>query len=84
MDDAVKLFSSQKILTDDDIDVLQFSPNDYLKRQLLLRHLLHLKLSVWAIICNILCDTKSMIHVGSQLMSGTYVCTHIYIAICIM
>ena len=76
MDDAVKLFSSQKILTDDDVDVLQFSPNDYLKRQLLLRHLLHLKLSVWEIICDILCDTKSMRHVGSQLMGGTYV--HIY------
>ena len=70
MDDIFKLLNSQKILTDDDVEVILFSPSEYLKKQLLLRHSLHLKLSAWAIICDVLDNTKSMRHVGSQLMDG--------------
>ena len=70
MDDIVKLFNSQKILTDDDVEVVLFSPSDYLKKQLLLGHSLHLKIFVWEMICDVLQNTKSMRHVGNQLMDG--------------
>ena len=70
MDDIVKLFNSQKILTDDDVEVVLFSPSDYLKKQLLLRHTLHLKIFVWEMICDVLHNIKSMRHVSNQLMDG--------------
>ena len=68
MDDIVKLFNSQQILTDDDVGMLLFCPSDYLKRKLLLRHSMRLKLSVWEMICDVL--PKSMRHVGNQLIAG--------------
>ena len=70
MDDIVKLFNSQKILTGDEVEVVLFSPSDYLKKQLLLRHSLHLKIFMWETICDVLHNTKSMRNVSNQLRDG--------------
>ena len=68
MDDIAQLFRTHKILIDD--DVVSFAPSEHLRNKCLLECLWNLKLSVWPMICDILLNTKSMRHVGSQLMEG--------------
>lgn len=70
MDDIVKYFSSHSLITDDDLLVISFAPSEYLKSQLLLKCLQHLRLSVWLMIRDILHNTKSIKQVISQLMDG--------------
>ena len=79
MDDVVKLFSFHKFLSDDDSQVITYAPSEYLKFQILLESLKHLKLSVWTKICHLLLNTKSLEHVGIELMKGNlyYICTSI-------
>ena len=64
------LFTSQKIFTDDDINVISFAPNEYLKKKVLLYWLLCLKLPTWLIIHDVLSNNESMRSVGDQLMQG--------------
>ena len=70
LDDVIELFNSQKSLTDDDLEVILFSPSDYLKKQLLLGYALQLKLNVWSKICDVVHNAKTMKHISSQLMNG--------------
>ena len=72
-DSIVQLFSSHKIFTDDDLAVISFSPSEYLKSQLLLDNLQHFKLIMWIKICDIMCNDKSLEHIGSQLRDGELV-----------
>ena len=72
VDNIIKLFSDHRVFTDDDLEVISFAPSEYMKSRFLLRYLLYLKLSVWSMICDVLHNTKSMRHVGSQLMNGKY------------
>ena len=72
VDNIIKLFSDHRVFTDDDLEVISFAPSEHLKSQFLLRYLLYLKLSVWSMIRDVLHNTKSMRHVGSQLMNGKY------------
>ena len=72
VENIIKFFSNHTLFTDDDLDVISFAPSEYLKNQLLLRYLQRLKLSMWSKICDILHNTKSLRHVGSQLMNGKY------------
>ena len=69
-DDIIKLFSRCKLLSDDDLQVISFPDSEFLKEQLMLRYLQHLKLSEWAVICDMLNNTKSTRSVGSQLTDG--------------
>ena len=69
-DDIVKIFSSHKLLTDEDMEVISFAPSEYLKMQFLFQYLQNLKLTMWLMICDILHNTKSMKHIGSQLNDG--------------
>ena len=70
MDDIGKMFSSHNIFTNDDLEVISFTPSEYLKRQFVLQILQCLKLSVWILICDVLENTKFMSSVGSQLRHG--------------
>lgn len=70
MDDIIQLFRTHKILIDDDVEVVSFAPSEYLRNKCLIEYLWNLKLSMWPVICDILRNTKSMRHVGSQLMQG--------------
>ena len=70
MDDIVKLFNDQKLLTDDDAQVIISAPSEHLKCQCLLKSLQDLKLTEWILICDIL-HNKSLEHVSGQLMEGT-------------
>ena len=70
MDDIFQLFRAHKILIDDDVEVVAFAPSEHLRNEYLLECLWNLKQSVWPVICDILLNTKSMRHVGSQLMKG--------------
>ena len=72
VDNIIKLFTDHKLFTDDDLDMISFSPSEYLKSQFLFRYLQHLKLSVWSIVCDVLHNTKSLRHIGGQLMNGKY------------
>ena len=72
MDDIGKMFSSRKIFTNDDLEVISFTPSEYLKRQFVLQTLQCLKLSVWIMICDVLDNTKFKSSVGSQLRYGNY------------
>ena len=72
-DDVVQLFYSHKLFTDDDLEVISFTPSEYLKSQLLSKNLQHFKLTVWLMICDILHSTKSK-DVGSQIRDGKYSC----------
>ena len=69
-DDIVKIFKSRKLLTDDDMEVNSFAPSQYLKMQILFQYLQSLMLTMWLMICDIFCNTKSMEHIGSQLNDG--------------
>ena len=55
---------------DDDVEVISFAPSEHLRNKILLEYLWHLKLSVWSMICDMLHNTKSLRHVGNQLMEG--------------
>ena len=77
MDDIGKMFSSRNIFTNDDLEVISFTPSEYLKRQFVLQTLQCLKLSVWSMICDVLENTKFMSRVGSQLRDGTLFQMHI-------
>ena len=70
MDDIFQLFRARKVLIDDDVEVVAFVPSEHLRNKYLLECLWNLKQSVWPVICDILFNTKSMRHVGSQLMKG--------------
>ena len=70
MDDIIQLFTAHKILIDDDVEVVSFVPSEHLRKKYLLKYLWNLKLAVWPVICDILLNTKSMKHVGSQLIEG--------------
>lgn len=70
MDDIVKLFMSHKFLNDDDSEVMSFAPSEQSKKIFLIQTLQHLKLSLWLMICDVLDNTKSTKHVGSQLKNG--------------
>ena len=70
VDNIIKLFTDHKLFTDDDLDVISFAVSEYLKSQFLFRYLQNLKLSVWSMVCDVLHNTKSLRHIGSQLMNG--------------
>ena len=70
MDDIIQLLRAHKILIDDDVEVVSFAPSEHLRNKYLLKCLWNLKQSVWPVIYDILLNTKSMRHVGSQLMEG--------------
>lgn len=70
MDNIVKLFKPHNILTDDDLEVIDFAPSKYLQRKVLLKCLLCLKLPVWLMICDLLLENKSTKQVGNKLMDG--------------
>ena len=76
-DSIIQLCSSHKIFTDDDLEVISFSPSEYLKSQLLLDNLQHFKLIKWIMICDIMCNDKSLEHIGSQLRDGKLVMQYI-------
>ena len=67
MDNVFKLFYFHKIFTTDDLEVISFTPSEYLKKQILLQYL---KLSMWPMICDLLHNIKSMRHIGSHLRDG--------------
>ena len=75
VDNIFKLFISYKLLMEDDLEVISFCASEYLKGQLLLEYTSHFKLSVWPVICDILCDTKL---VGSQLIDGMLIISSSY------
>ena len=77
MDHICKMFNSRKIFTNDHLEVISFTPSEYLKRQFVLQTLQCLKLSVWLMICDVLENTKFMSRVGSQLRDGTLFQIHI-------
>ena len=70
MDDIGKMFSSHSIFTNNDLEVISFTPSEYLKRQFVLQILQCLKLSVWILICNVLENNKFVSSIGSQLRHG--------------
>ena len=69
-DSIVQLCSSHKLFTGDDLEVISFSPSEYLKSQLMLDNLQHFKLSMWIMICDMMYNDKSLEHIGSQLRDG--------------
>ena len=71
--DIVKMLSVQKFITDNHAQMILSAPSEHLKSQSLLESLQRLKLSVWIKMCDLLI-TKSLKHVGSQLMEGTCIC----------
>ena len=70
LNDVIELFNSQKSLTDDDLEVILFSPSEYLKKQLLFGYALQLRLNVWLKICDVVHSIKSLKHISGQLMNG--------------
>lgn len=68
MDDIVKTLSIHRFLSDNDAEVILFTPSEHLKYQSLLESLKKFRLNVWIMICNTL--HKSLEHVRSQLMEG--------------
>ena len=86
VDNIIKLFTGHKLFADDDLDVISFAPSEYLKRQFLFRYLQHLKLAIWSMVCDVLHNTKSLRHIGGQLMNGkyskTYICVIIMVFTC--
>ena len=70
MDDIVNLFYIHKLLTDDDLEVISFVASEYLKNKFLLEFMQNLKLAIWLMICDVLHNTQSMKHIGSQLITG--------------
>ena len=77
MDDICKMFNSRNIFTNDDLEVISFTPSEYLKRQFVLQTLQGLKLSMWIMICDVLDNTKFKSSVGSQLRDGKLFQIHI-------
>ena len=78
LDDIINLFSICQLLTADDLKLLSLSPSDHLKKQLLLVHSQHFKITIWPMICDTLYNSKSTLHIGIQLMNGKYL-TLLYI-----
>ena len=72
MDDIVKFFSCHKFISDIDLEIISFAPSEYLKSQILLKYLQHLKFSVWLMIRKILHNTKSTGDIVNQLMDGMF------------
>ena len=70
MDEITKLLSFCKLLTDDDLQLIYFCASKFLKKQLILQYLQQLKISTWAVICDLLNNTRSTRRIGSQLMDG--------------
>ena len=70
MDDIGKVFNSHNIFTNVDIEVMSFTPSEYLKNRFVLQTLWCLKLSVWIMICDVLEKTKFKRRVGNQLRDG--------------
>lgn len=81
MDDVVKLFMVKKLFSDDFAQVIVSAPSEHLKYQSLLESLQKFKLSVWIIICDLLCD-KSLEHVSSLIMEGKTLYVNIYTQKC--
>ena len=77
MDHICKMFNSRNIFTSDDLEVISFTPSEYLKRQFVLQSLQCLKLSMWIMICDVLDNTKFKSSVGSQLRDGKLFQIHI-------
>ena len=69
-DDIVERFHSHNLFTDDDIEVISFTPSEYLKNRLLLENLQYLKLNSWLMICDIMENDVFLKHIGSQLRNG--------------
>ena len=70
VDDVVELFSFHKFLSNDELQVITYAPSEHLKFQILLKCLQDLRLTVWMKACDMLLNTKSWKHVGSELMKG--------------
>ena len=77
MDDICKMFNSHNIFTNDDLEVISFTPSEYLKRQFVLQTLQGLKLSMWIMICDVLDNTRFKSSVGRQLRDGKLFQIHI-------
>ena len=69
-DDIVQTFHSHNLFTNDDVEVISFTPSEYLKNRLLLENLQYLKLNSWLMICDIMENTIFLKHIGSQLRNG--------------
>ena len=68
--DIVKILSVQKVISDNDAQMILSAPSEHLKSQSLLESLQKLKSNVWIKMCDLL-KAKSLKHVSSQLMKGT-------------
>ena len=71
--DVFKILSVQKVITDNDAQMILSAPSEHLKSHSLLETFQKLKLSVWIKMCELL-NTKSWKHVSSQLIEGTCIC----------
>ena len=69
-DSVVQLFSSHKLFTDVDLELISFTPSKFLKSRFLLEILKHFKLTMWLKICDIMQNDKSLEHIGGQLKDG--------------
>ena len=84
MDEIISVFCSHKLLTTDDLKILQhFAQNEYLQMQFLFSHLQHLRVTIWLTICDALESVEAMKHIRNQLLNGKLLNSmYVYVASC--